>query len=167
MSVVRVTWKDREVRDAIARMRARRGSFQPVFAGLKKYLRLTLKQYAAMGKSPDGKWPARAQSTKERYEFATSQRKSLRGRQGPVQRKAVRRRSGKLLGRLPSAVTIRATKRGIAAVSKVPWSAAQNEGARVGRGANLPKREFVFISPAFGQIAADRMADYVVREFGR
>lgn len=166
--VIRIQWKDEEVRAAIKRMRHHRGTWKPVFDNLKQHLRRTLRAYARQEKGLDGRWPRRAAATADRYEFRTSQRKRLAGgKAGPVQRKLVRRRSRKLLGKLPSAVTIKARKGGIAAISKVPWSAAHNDGARTGRGAVLPKRDFVFISPAFAQIAVDRMAEYAVREFGR
>ncbi len=167
MSLIRITWHDREVRAAIKRMRTHGGSFAPVFKGLGAHLRRTLKAYAAMGKGPDGKWPPRAPGTDARAKHRTGQSKRMRrGESGPRQRKLVRR-SKRLLGRLPSATTIRPGKNGILAISKVRWSGVHNEGGKVGRHARLPRREFVFISPAFAEIAVDRMADFVVREFGR
>lgn len=167
MSYVKINWHDEELVEAIKRMRRHGGSFQPVFKGLKRLLRLNLKHHAAKFSGPDGKWPRRSAATLERYEAKTTQRKSLKGKSGPVQRKSVRRRKRKLLGKLPNAVTIKERAMGIAAVSKVPWSDVHNVGGRVGRGAVLPQREFLFMSPAFVETAVDRMAEFVVREFGR
>jgi hypothetical protein len=168
VSLVKVTWNDREVKAALKRMRHHRGSFAPVFKDLKKPWREDLKAHASRERGPDGKWPKLAASTSGRYEHRSSQRKRLTGgRSGPVQKKLIRRRSRKLLGKLPSAVTFRAKAGSIMGVSKVPWSEIMNEGGRVGRGAVLPKREFLFVSPAFQKLAGQKMAEYVVKEWGR
>lgn len=173
MSVVQVKWDDAELVQALKRMREHRGSFKPVFDELKKPFREDLKAYARRQEGPDGHWPARKPSTDERYRRRFSQRTSLKGKSGPVRRKLVRRRSRKLLGKLPSAVTFKTFKgRGgssgsIQAVSKVPWSEIMNSGGPVGHGAVLPAREFLFVSDAIQKLAADRMAAFVVKEFGR
>ncbi len=167
---VKVAWKDREVVAALKRMRKPRGSFAPVFKELKKPFREDLKAHAKRQEGPDGKWPKHEASTLDRYKRASGRRVKIKGKgrqQGPVHRKIARRRSRKLLGKLPSAVTFRARGGSILAVSKVPWSEVMNTGGTVGRGAVLPKREFLFVSDAFAQLAAGRMAEYVVKEYGR
>lgn len=174
MSVVQIKWDDAALVQGLKRMRERRGSFKPVFDELKKPFRDDLRAYAAQQAGPDGRWEPRKASTTERYQHRFSQRRGLRGgKSGPIQRKLIRRKSKKLLGKLPSAVTFKTFKgRGgssgsIQAVSKVAWSEVMNTGGSVGHGAVLPKREFLFVSDALAQLAANRMAAFVVQEFGR
>lgn len=166
--MIRVKWKTREVTDAIRRMRAHRGSFAPVYRELKRPLRADLSLHAQRERSESGKWPHRAPATGERYERRVGQSQRVRGGgAGPRRRKLIRRRSKKILGRLPAATTFRATHGALQAISKVPWSAVHNEGGRVGRGARVPARPYLFISDRFAGYAVERMAEFVVREFGR
>lgn len=161
MSTIQVKWKDREVLAAIRLMKAHRGSWSPVFKELKKPWREDLKAHAAREEGPDARWAKRAVRTHLR-----GRRKKGQALKGGGKR-MVRRGSRRLLGKLPSAVTFRVSRGSILGVSKVPWSEVHNTGGKVGRGSMLPKREFLYVSPAIQQLAADRMAAYAVKEFGR
>ena len=171
-NLVQVKWKDREVMDALKRMRHHRGTFAPAFHDLKKHWREDLKAHAARNTGPDGKWEQRASSTTSRMtrtargqgDFAFQRDRDSKRRTRSRKKRASKRN---LLGKLPSAVTFRARKNSLLGVSKVAWSDIHNTGGRVGRGAVLPARPFLFVSDAFAKLAGERMAAFVVSEWGR
>jgi phage gpG-like protein len=94
------------------------------FRVIKTEMRADQKAHASQQQGPDGSWPARAASTI----------------------KHLGRSKRKLLGRLTSAVTYKATADGVTAVSRAPWSGSHQEGDTVGHGAKLPARPFLWIS---------------------
>ena len=106
----------------------------PAFRELRKPLRADQRAHAKAGAGPDGAWPAKAPTTIAR-ERRRKRRASRRGR--------VR----KLLGRLPAAIKVVAERRRVAAISLVRWSGVQQDGGRVGKGARLPARPFLWVSP--------------------
>lgn len=110
------------------------------FRALKTDLREDLKDHRKQQAGPSGKWAAR---------------KVIPGR------KRIRR---KLLGKLPSANTIRADAARLVGVSKVKWSEAQNAGGRVGRNATLPARPYMWMSEKF--IARAREVFSQLLEYG-
>lgn len=82
---------------------------------------------------PDGHWPALHPSTIARYaKLARSKRRRSKPR--------------KLLGRLPKALISIVTSQSLIVRSRVPWASAHQNGAIVGRGARLPRRQFLWIS---------------------
>ncbi len=111
-------------------------------------LREDQKQHAQEQAGPEGAWPERSHRT-----IARASRRR-RGRTATGRRRS-HRRPGRLLGRLPTAMDVKATAAGISAESRVDWSLAQQEGATVGRGAILPARPFHWMSEEF-LIVADR-----------
>jgi phage gpG-like protein len=99
----------------------------PAFRQAKPIMRADQREHAKRKEGPDGRWPARAPASRS-YS------------------KGKRRRTRKLLGKLPIATTYAATSTGIRAYSRVPWSGVHQYGGRVGRGANVPARPFLWIS---------------------
>lgn len=124
-----------------------RVDLKPAFKQLKKPLRLDQRDHAKQKRGPESAWAPRAESTIAR---------ALRGRHG----------SKKLLGRLPTAVSYIATALSVRGVSRAPWSAAHAKGERVGHGAKLPPREFLWISDAMLTTATSTLADALARAFG-
>lgn len=116
----------REVDRAIDEMLDAGHKLGPAFRKAKPVMRLDQRDHAKKQMGPGGRWPARAKSTARK-----------------LRSKGKRPR---LLGKLPISTTYVATKTGVRGLSRVSWSNAHNQGARVGRGSVLPKREYLWIS---------------------
>lgn len=141
-------------------------NLQPALRRLRKPLGDDLADAAKREASPEGSWPRRSRRAERR---ASGRRaRVVRGRTRKAgkrvgARTSVSFRGGRhLLGELPKTVVVRVRRGSLIAKSGVPWSGAHNDGATVGRGAQLPAREFVFLSPAFQERAEVELADYVV-----
>lgn len=133
----------RDVERGIAAMLRRGRQLGPVFRKLRQPMRQDLRQHAKDKEGPDGDWPALAMST-------------------VLARRGRRRRSRRLLGRLPQAVKMFVSTDSVAAVSRVPWSGVHQDGGKVGRGATIPKREFMWLSPNFLEKATDEIAESIL-----
>lgn len=114
---------------------------------LKAPMKLDQKEHAKAKSGPDGAWPARAASTLASYA-------------------AHHRKPGKLLGRLPIAVSYRATLTSVIGESRVGWSQAHADGAIVGHGAKLPAREFLYISDKLMITAEEIIEKKIVAAYG-
>lgn len=137
-----------EVERSFDAMKRRGRELGQAFRVLKPEMRADQRDHAARREGPEGSWPPLAQST-------LAKRASL-GR--------LRRRP---LGRLTSAVTYTASKDGVVARSRVPWSGAHQEGAVVGRGSRLPARPFLWLSDRLIERAKEILARVVTDAFGR
>ncbi len=133
----------RDVDRAIEEMLRAGHNLGPAFRIAKPIMRADQREHASRRMGPDGPWPQRA---------ASSLAKARRGR----------KRTRKPLGKLPTATTYTATSTGLRAVSRVPWSGAHQFGARVGRGAQLPARPFLWISDELAGKVASIFATHVV-----
>jgi phage gpG-like protein len=131
---------ERGLRDVLRR--AERAG--PFFRDERKPLRADQRDHAKRRQGPDGSWPARV-----------------------VTPGKPRRKRRRLLGRLPGAVSIAASADAVRAVSKVPWSGVHQHGGRVGRGARIPARTFLYFSPDYLRAMAERFAAYAVAQWGR
>lgn len=120
---------------------------------LRAPLREDQTQHAKEQSGPDGAWQPRSPFTIAKMAAA--------------RRAGSRRRDRKLLGRLPRAITVRADSKGARAVSLVKWSMAHAQGARVGRGARLPQRQWLWLSPRIIQLAGEIAAKYCASVWGR
>lgn len=70
------------------------------------------------------------------------------------------------MGRLPTAVTYKATSRTLSGTSKAAWSGVHMTGGTVGKGSRLPARPFLWMSDEFIDQARKRIADVAVDAFG-
>lgn len=86
------------------------------------------RQHARDQAGPDGKWAPRSPFTIERAR--------ARGR----------KRARRTLGRLPGANMVKIGPRSLKVISRAKWSLAQYLGARVGHGARLPARPWLYAS---------------------
>lgn len=95
----------------------------------------------------DGAWPKRAAATVEG-----------RGKK----RAKIRRR--RLLGKLSSAIKIFIDRSTLTVQSMVKWSAIHQHGGIAGRGARIPRREFLWFSPDFLSEVRKKFLDYLTEE---
>ena len=115
---------------------------------LKKPMKLDQREHAKAKSGPEGSWAPRAASTLASY--ARSKKKLPK----------------KLLGRLPTAVGYRATLYSVIAESRVAWSASQQDGGTVGRGARLPARPFLWISDKLMVEAEEVLTNKLLAAYG-
>lgn len=113
---------------------AARINLRPGFVSARGDLRADLRDHAKKQQGPDGTWPARAGSRRNR-------------------------RPRKLLGRLPGALSIRSTRDRMVARSLVDWSAIHKTGGTAGRGARIPARDWLWAS----DVALTRIAGVLAR----
>lgn len=108
-----------------------------VARALRKPVRQDQTNHARAQEGPDGAWPARRTPSRRR-----------------------------ILGRLPGAIRMEVRGPVIAATSKVAWSGAHQDGpTRVGRGAVVPARPFLWLSDELLALAERSLVDAGTREF--
>lgn len=149
----------RDVENGLRRMQLAGKDLRPLFRRVRKVLRADQTQHAREERGPDGKWPALDQDTLRKK---NRQGKGRRHR-GKLKRK--RRALPRMLGRLPRAYTIEYSRDWIRATSRAKWSGAhQHPGKtkRVGRGAELPDRSFLWASTNLLATVARMGVDYLV-----
>ncbi len=123
-----------DVEQGLAAMERRTRTLGPVFAALKKPMKADQQEHRKDKSGPDGSWAPRAASTSH-----DGKRKLAR----PI------------LGRLPSAVSYKASPTGVTGESRVAWSGAHEDGAVVGHGARLPARVFLWLSDKLLEVAVE------------
>lgn len=102
----------------------------------RKPLRADQRDHAKRQEGPSGPWTSRAPLTQSR-----------RGRMtGRGTGKPSRRRARKILGRLPTALTSKATRTGVSIISRAKFSAVHQDGGTAGNGAKIPARPFLWAS---------------------
>lgn len=99
---------------------------------------------------PDGPWPALHPSTVARYAKAA---KAKRGRA----------RARKLLGRLPKALQTIITGSSLKVRSRVKWAFVHQAGGRAGRGARIPRRQFLWISDRLMQRSSRVFQEHLLK----
>lgn len=129
-----------------ARMALRSPDLRPAWKELRKPLRADQREHAKKQEGPDGSWPARASSTK-------------------VRAASGRRRKRKLLGRLPTALSVRHDRRRLLIASLAKWSDVHNQGGRAGHGARIPRRTFLWASDRVLELAAGVVSRVVAKAF--
>jgi hypothetical protein len=114
------------------------------FRDLKKPLRVDQRDHGKQQEGPEGKWPARARQPGRR-----------RARGG-------RRR---LLGKLTRAIKGESDRLSVRAFGRARWSGAHQDGAVIGRGAQLPQREHLWLSPEFMEAAQATFEEHMLGSF--
>lgn len=151
MSTIRLTLDASSAFAGLDRMAKQGRSLGKAFRILKPDLRADQKDHAAKAAGPDGAWAPRATGTSGR--LTRGSRRYL----GKTRRKSTRRP----LGRLVTQVTYMASNAGVFATSRVPWSGVHQEGGRVGRGAVIPARPFLWLSDRIVERASEVLARIV------
>lgn len=105
--------------------------FTKAFKRLRRPMHKDIGRHRDAQRGPRGPWAALAPSTKLRY-----------AREG-------KRRNRRILARLPNARQTIVSSKALIMRSRVKWSMAHQAGARVGRGALVPQRQFFWLSRAF------------------
>jgi phage gpG-like protein len=144
MSDLELTVNAREVDRLFDAMERRGKSPGAAFRKIRPHMQRDQREHAQRREGPEAKWAQRAPSTLAKFK---------RGKTG---RRLVRRPMGKL----PGAVTYSASDKGVFGRSRVRWSGAHQEGARIARGNVLPARPFLWISDGLRRIAARLLADF-------
>lgn len=122
----------------------RKPDLRPAWKEARQPLRRDIADHRKQQKGPDGVWSPRAASTKERAQYG-------------------RKRPRKILGRLPTALQTVSDRQRVAMRSRVAWSGVHQDGGRVGRGAKIPARPFLWASA----LALDAVAAIVARHLGK
>ena len=111
--------------------RLRPGNFKPVFAQLRKPMHKDQRDHRDKQRGPRSSWAPLASTTLARY-----------AREG-------KRRNRRILARLPNARFTIVRSEELIMRSRVKWSMAHQDGpTKVGRGAIIPQRQFLWISAA-------------------
>jgi hypothetical protein len=116
----------------------RRTDFVQVFRKLRKPARADQRDHKYKMRGPRGPWTPLAASTLARY-----------AREG-------KRRNRRILAKLPNALQAIVSEKSLKLRSRVRWSLAHQDGpTRVGRGAIIPQRQFLWISRGLVRQARD------------
>lgn len=126
----------------VARARATLANvdFRPAWKSLTKPFRGELAEHRKRQEAPGGHWQPLASSTK------------LRRASGR------RRRARKLLGRLPTAMTLKLERKRMVGRSKVAWSNVHRDGGTAGHGSRIPARDWLWVGDRFLKHAAEVIA---------
>lgn len=154
---VSINWKAKDVIRGLAAMKRAGSNLQPVFRELGKPLRQDLKERGRSKMGEDGPWAPRAPATVER-----DKRGKTVKRKGGKSRTFKRRRKRHLLGKLPTSVSTRSSRKQLLGQSRIPFSGAHQDGERVGRGVVLPARSHVYFSDKILDRAEVEIIDYVI-----
>jgi hypothetical protein len=133
----------REVEGGLEALRRRGLALGDVFRAAKTDMRADQTDHAKSQAGPEGTWPPRAAAT------------IAKGRRGRVMGKAAR------------TISYSATATGVRGESRWPAALAHMLGDRVGRGARLPARVFMWISDTLLDKVTERVNAKVIASFGR
>lgn len=127
---------------------AERRSFDltPVFRRLIPIAKRDIRKSAVLREGPDSKWPKLAKGTLK------SRRKA---------RKRGKRPAKGVLGKLSRAVRVTAGRDFLRETSLIPWSGVHQDGAKVGRGATVPQRTFLYFSNQFLDLTTEAIQTHV------
>lgn len=126
-----------DVEKGLSAMSKRAKSLGSAFDEIKVAMKADQKDHREQQSGPEGSWQGRAMST-----IAAAKRHH-------------RRLPRKILGKLPTAVSYKALPYGAFGESRVKWSLSQQDGGRVGHGAKLPERAFLWLSDKLLDFAAN------------
>lgn len=131
------------VEAGLARLHDAGHDLSAVFRASRKDLRLDQRDHAKHEQGPEGRWPALSPYTAIRRLARRGRQGSRRGRHriGPLKLKG-----GRILGRLPGALDVKADRYGMIARSRAKWSGVHQDGGSTGRGQRVPARPFLWIS---------------------
>jgi phage gpG-like protein len=118
------------------------------FESLKKPAKEDLREHQKQQRGEQSSWPGLDADTRARG------------------RRARRRRRG-LLGRLPRAWKSYISPEHFKLRNMVRWASVHDEGGRVGRGSQIPRRQFVFLGRSFVEDATAVWRDRVLRAWNR
>jgi phage gpG-like protein len=146
----------RDVENGLRAVQRAGGDLREVFAELKPFIRADISHHFDAQEGIEQDWAPLAQSTRDKIQgrFTGGSRDLKRfkySKKGGFQLRAkyskrMERRMTKPLFRLKGQTSYHINRASLRAVSRVPWAAAHDLGAVVGRGSRLPERSFMWIS---------------------
>jgi len=168
----------RDVEAGFRGMSSRARRLSPALRPFVRELRAELKQHFERMEGPDGRWPSWARSTQEKFLAQRSKSRLI----GPLTleqtrrrarlrknvtvkghlKKSAARRMNRVLGRLPMAMAFTLGPDYIEARNLARWSAVHDEGGRAGRGADEPRRQFMWASESLLARFKDRLLDHIL-----
>lgn len=147
----------KEVENALRRLALQGKDLRKLFSSVRKYVRADQKDHARLERGPEGKWQALDADTLRKRS------RQGKGRRHRGKRKRLRRRQPRMLGKLAGAYDITYSRSWIRATSRVKWSGAHADGDRVGRGAKLPGRVWLWASSGLLETIAAKAVDFAVQ----
>jgi phage gpG-like protein len=137
----------------------------PAFRQLAKPLRADQRDHAMRQAAPGGSWPGRSAATLARRKLNMRRTRVTKAMRTVMIKKPRRRgaASRRVLGRLPGAFKIVIGKLYVRAVHRVKWAGVHLTGGTVGRGVQLPQREFFWISDKLLATATEKLGSYVAK----
>lgn len=124
------------------------------FSDLRGPARFDQRHHWRTEESPEGRWPGLAQATRERRRFRRGRDKNGRKRNW----------ARKLMGRFPNALQSIVSARSLIVRSRVKkFSQIHQKGGRIGNGARLPSRQYLWISTWLVQQAQKAFERALVR----
>lgn len=139
-----------EVVDGLDATGKRAHRLGPAFVEIKAAMKLDQREHREQEMGPDGKWSPRKASTLK------SEKLHHKGRVVPR----------KILGKLPTAVTYKAIGSGAFGESKIRWSESQQGGGRVGKGAMIPARPFLWVSDKLARTSEEIIERHIIGKAG-
>jgi hypothetical protein len=140
-----------EIDRGLAAMTQEARNLGPAWKEARKPMRADQRDHARRREGPDGPWAPKAASTRAREALARK-------------RAGKRRGSRRLLGRLPSAITITADRRRVVARSRARGvvSGTHQDGGTAGRGARIPARVFLWASESLLNVVAGIIEKHIL-----
>jgi len=163
-----VAFDSTEVDAALGDLELRGKRLAPAFRELRKPLRADQRDHAKAQSGPDSSWPPRSPMTEKRRLAHNRAVRTTKAMKTIAIGKSKRRSTPKkILGRLPAAIVMTVGELFVRATSRVPWSGAHQKGGRVGHGARLPARPFLWLSDRVVNTATFVLSEYVVKGWKR
>lgn len=155
----------RDVENGLRRMQLAGMDLRPVFRAVRRDLRADQRQHQRDRQGPDGRWaPLDPDTLRKRTRQGAGRR-----HRGKMKRR--RRKFGPVLGGLPRAFTISYGRSFIRGSARPKWSGAHQPKSRsttrVGRGAQLKARPYLWASTGLLRVVARKAVDYMVTKWER
>ena len=146
---------------ALKKAERRARDLRPAFKAIRKPFRSEQLHHFKEQEGPDGKWPARKESTESRALHRARKAAAKKGR------KRRPRKPPKPLGRLRKFRT-RVRRRDITAESPIKWSGIHQRGGKAGHGARNPARPFLWVQRSWlRRYATPALRRHIFRLWGR
>lgn len=156
-----------EVDHAFSDVELRGKRAAPAFRQLRKPMRGDQREHAKAQSGPDASWAARSAMTEARRGARARAQRNRKRALHPSSRTSSRSMPKRILGRLPSAILVLAGDLFVRAVSRVEWSGVHQYGGTAGRGAQIPRRTFLWLSDKLIATCEQVILDHVLDGWSR
>lgn len=157
-----------DVENGMRALRENASSIGRVFRALAPHARRDMLGHGRKKEGPDGPWPARSASYLEKLrEQAQAKKRRIEATKASGKRTRARARIIPLMGRIPRSIRMRVAGDALIGRSMIKWAEAHRDGSTVGRGVNLPQRDFLWWPPEFLDLAAQTIEDYIIEPWKR